>query len=172
MMKSTKIATQLLGLSLGVMGLFYGCSEKLEPKPPTYSQLLTGTDKKTWRLVSVEVVDQGQKSGVIPIQNAYNTCEADDQFIFYADAGHKFQCTNGATKCSAAEPDTLIDDNWALINSNASLEFVIPVFANSVLPYTIKNLTATSMTVEIYFDKVFVDPIDVSYRYTFNSTTK
>ncbi|MRS65751.1 hypothetical protein [Larkinella terrae] len=167
-----KIFARLVVLSAGLIWIFSGCAEKLEPKPPTYSQLLTGTDKKTWRLVSIEVVDQGQKSGIIPVQNALSACRGDDQYVFYADESRKLSYLNGSLKCSATEPDTLFEDSWALINANATLEFVIPVFANSVLPYTIKNLTATSMTVEIYFEKIYTDPVNASYRFTFNSTTK
>jgi hypothetical protein len=171
-MNRMKTAIRFLVLSTGLMGLFAGCSEKLEPKPITYSQLLTGTEKKIWRLVSFEVVDEGKKSGVIPIQNALDPCRSDDRYVFYADESHKLEYLNGTTKCSTTEADTLFEDSWTMINSNATLEFVIPVFSGSVLPFTIKNLTETSMTVEIYYDKIYVEPIDASYRFTFNSTTK
>ncbi|MGV3560353.1 lipocalin family protein [Larkinella arboricola] len=167
-----KRSLQVSILFLGVIGLFAGCSEKLDPKPITYSQLLTGTEKKTWRLVTFEVIDQKERSGVIPVQNSMNPCRADDQYVFYADGGHKFEYQNGSTKCTANEGDLLFEDSWALTNGNATLEFVIPVFADAVLPYTIKNLTENSMTVEIYFDKIYADPIDVSYRFTFNSNTR
>ncbi|GAB3331550.1 hypothetical protein GCM10027299_37300 [Larkinella ripae] len=173
MMKHTKRFSRFLVLSVALMGLFSGCSEKLEPKPLTYSQLLTGAEKKTWRLVSFEVIDDGQKSGVIPIQNAgLSPCRTDDQYIFYAGSDHKFEYNNGSVKCSTSEETVLFEDSWSLMNGTATLEFVIPIFAGSVLPYTIRNLTETSMTVEIYFDKIYVDPINASYRFTFNSNTK
>ncbi|GAB3893897.1 hypothetical protein GCM10028803_08540 [Larkinella knui] len=167
-----KAFSRFLVLAMGLMGLFSGCSEKLEPKPTTYSQLLTGIDKKAWRLVSFQVIDLGQKSGVIPIQNSIDPCRADDQYVFYAGEGRKFEYNNGATKCANSETDPLIEDSWSLINSNATLEFVIPVYELAVLPYTIKSLTENTMTVELYYDKVYTDPIDVSYRFTFNSNTK
>ena len=155
---------------VGTIGwLFGGCSEKLEPKPATYSQLLTGTDKKAWKLVSFQQIDDGQKSGVINVNTQFNPCRLDDQYVFYANPEHQFQYTNGTIKCSSTEADVLKDDAWSLVNASATLNFVIPVFDGSVLPYTIKNLTSTVMTVEIYLDKISTDNLNVSYQFTFNS---
>ncbi|WP_460638555.1 hypothetical protein [Larkinella harenae] len=172
-MSTLKRLSRSLVLLLVATALFSGCSEKLEPKPLTYSQLLTGTEKKVWRLVSFEVIDEDQKSGVIPIQNAgLSACRLDDEYVFYAGSEHKFEYNNGSSKCSANEAAVLFEDTWSFVNGNATLEFVIPIFAGSVLPYTVRNLTETSMTVEIYFDKIYVDPLNASYRFTFNSNTK
>lgn len=164
---------RLLVLFISLSALFSGCSEKLEPKPNTFSQLITGTEKKAWRLVSIEIVDDGQKSGIILARNLFDPCRADDQYIFYAGEGYRFEFTNGVTKCADTEPDVILEDRWSLINADATLEFVIPFFDSHVLPYTIKSLTETVMTVELYFDKVYSAPgnINASYRFTFNSTT-
>ncbi|WP_234733045.1 hypothetical protein [Tellurirhabdus bombi] len=158
---------RLSWLILLVAGLFTGCSEKIEPTPATYSQLLTGTEKKAWSLVSYQVIDNGVASGVIPARQLFDyACESDDQYVFYANAEHKFEYTNGASKCDPSEPDVIFEDSWALVNSNAYLEFVLPVLGGKV-PWTIKNLTPTVLTVEYYFGD-----INASYRFTFNSTTK
>lgn len=151
----------------GVVGwLLGGCSEKIEPKPATYSQLLTGTDKKSWKMVSLQVIDNGTPSGVIPIsQSGIDPCIADDLCTFYADAEHKFEASEGATKCSATDPDIYVTDTWALVNANATLEFYLPVL-NGKYPWTIKNLTSSVLTIQYYFPD-----IDASYQFTFNSTT-
>ena len=147
-------------------GLFGGCSEKIEPTPITYSQLLTGTEKKTWRLVSFQVFDNGQSSPVTPIANiGVDACEYDDLYTFYANDERKFEITEGATKCTATAPDVFYTDNWTLINADASLEFALPILGIKY-PYTIKNLTASVLTIEFYFPD-----IDASYRFTFNATT-
>lgn len=159
------IATGFILLTLG------GCSETIEPKPLTYSQLLTGKDKKTWTLVSFEVLDEGVASGPIPASNLFNNnCEADDQFVFYANGERKYEYTNGPTKCSADEPDVLLTDTWTLTNANATLEFAFPVLSTGALPFTVKSLTTTSMTIEIYLDNF--QGIDASYRFVFSSSTK
>ncbi|WP_128544393.1 hypothetical protein [Larkinella soli] len=161
-----KFALRFLSLALIGTGIFTGCSEKVEPKPVTYSQLLTGTEKKAWRLVTFQVMDEGKSDGVQNIQAILQPCEADDQYVFHANAERKFEYTNGASKCDAAESDVIFEDNWSLVNGNASLEFALPVLGGK-FPWTIKNLTATTLTIEYYFPDV-----DASYRFTFNSNTK
>lgn len=150
----------------GIVGwLLGGCSEKIDPKPATYSQLLTGTDKKSWKMVSYQILDNGNASSVVPAQSGITACIADDICTFYADAEHKFEASEGATKCTATDPDIYVTDTWTLVNANASLEFYLPVL-NGKFPWTIKNLTATVLTIEYYFPD-----INASYRFTFNSTT-
>ncbi len=150
----------------GVVGwLLGGCSEKIEPKPLTYSQLLTGTEKKTWRLVSAQVFDEGKSDGIIPAAQLSDPCITDDFCTFYADAEHKFEASEGALKCSPADPDVYVTDNWTLINANATLEFYLPIL-NGKYPWTIKTLTDRVLTIEYYFPD-----IDASYRFTFNPTT-
>ena len=155
----------------GLVGwLFGGCSEKLEPKPATYSQLLTGTDKKSWKLVSLQVIDDGNASSVIPIaQSGINPCVTDDLYTFYANEERKFEVSEGASKCSSADPDVYVTDTWTLVNANATLQFAVPIITETVLPYTIKNLTSSVLTVELYLDKITTDNLNASYRFTFNS---
>ncbi|GAB3168059.1 hypothetical protein [Telluribacter humicola] len=146
-----------------------GCSESIEPKPLTYTQLLTGTDKKAWTLTSFQIIDEGEESNVIPARNLFNnTCEADDQYIFYANSERRYEYVNGPTKCSSNEPDVLLTDQWTFTNANATLEFVFPVLVgNARLPFIVKTLTNTNMTLEIYLGE-----LDASYRFMFTSATK
>lgn len=149
-----------------VTSLFSGCSERIEPKPVTYSQLLTGTDKKAWRLVSLQVIDEGVASPVTPISQVLNPCFADDQYVFYANEEKRFEATEGASKCNSSDPDVYVTDTWALVNSNATLQFVFPILTDQSYPFTIKNLTSSVLTIEYYFGD-----IDASYRFTFNAVT-
>lgn len=151
----------------GIVGwLLGGCSEKIEPKPITYSQLLTGTEKKAWRMVSVIINDAGQSSGVIPVSDLnILPCIADDLCTFYANPEHTFEASEGATKCDPKDPDIYVTDTWSLVNANATLEFFLPVLGGKY-PWTIKNLTDKVLTVEYYFGD-----INASYRFTFNSVT-
>lgn len=146
--------------------LFGGCSERVEPKPLTYTQLLTGPNQKTWRLVSFQVFDNGNSSPVTPVQGQFDPCITDDLYTFYANDERRFEATEGASKCNAADPDVFLTDQWTLVNATATLDFAFPLLTSQRLPYTIKNLTGTVLTFEFYFPD-----LEASYRFTFNSVT-
>lgn len=155
----------------GVVGwLLGGCSQPIDPKPATYSQLLTGVNQKTWKMVSLQVIDDGQASSVIPIAQAVAQgivagCIADDLLTFYADAAHKLEASEGTTKCNASDPDIYLTDDWTLVNATATLTFYIPILDGKYAA-TIKNLTSSVLTIELYFGD-----INASYRFTFNSVS-
>ncbi|GAA4399304.1 hypothetical protein GCM10023187_10920 [Nibrella viscosa] len=161
-----------LAVLITLTGLLSGCSERIEPKPVTYSQLLTGTEKKAWRLVSYQEIDEGQAYPVVGVQQyvtqvlGANLCLADLQYVFYANEEHRYEVLQGANKCNAQLPDVLITDTWALVNSNATLEFFFPLVTDQAYPFVIKNLTDRVLTIELYYQD-----INVSERYTFNAVT-
>jgi len=162
----TRLLFRFLVVPVAVGWLFSGCSEKIEPIKPTYSQLLTGVNQKTWRTVSLQIFDEGVGSGVILVsQSGINPCVYDDLVTFYAGDEHKVEASEGATRCAAGDPDIYLTDNWTLINANATVEFYLPIL-NGKFPWTIKNLTGTVMTIEYYFPD-----IDASYRFTLNSVS-
>jgi hypothetical protein len=162
-----RIVIRLL-LIPGLVGwLLGGCSEKIEPKPLTYTQLLTGTDKKSWRMVSAQIFDSGKGSGVIPAaQLGLDPCISDDLYTFYADSEHKLELSEGASKCNPQDPDVFVTDTWTLVNANASLEFYLEILGGKY-PWTIKTLTDRVLTIQYYFED-----IDASYQFTFNPVSK
>lgn len=163
-MKTYIRCTLILGL-LTVLGS--SCTEKIEPKPMTYTQLLTGKEKKAWVLSSLTIIDQKDPFELAGNQ-VLDPCELDDQFIFYANEEKKMEYSNGSTKCRTSEPEILITDVWQLTNANATLEIGIPrIFGGFKLPFIIKTLTENSMVLEYYFGD-----IDASYRFTFTSSSK
>ncbi|WP_373514947.1 hypothetical protein [Persicitalea sp.] len=166
------ISNRLLTIILGLLTVgLAGCSEIKEPTPLTYTQLLTGKEKKTWSLTSFEVIDDGEESGPVPASQLFsNACEADDQFVFYANAERKYEYINGPTKCASSEPDVLLEDTWTFVNATATLEFAFPLLSSGKLPYIVKSLTENSMTLEIYLDEL--DNVDASYRFVFTSASK
>ena len=148
--------------------LLASCNQKFEPKPLTYTQILTGTEKKTWVLVSAKIFDEGNASPDIKGTDLLSACALDDQFIFYANDEKKMEYTNGPTKCRTTEPDILVTDTWEIQQGIAELDIAIPrLFGGAKLPFVIKSLTATDMTLEYYFGD-----IDASYRFAFTSSTK
>lgn len=150
-----------------IIGALSGCTEKLDPKPLTYSQLLTGTEKKAWVLSAVTIVDEKDPYD-LKGSDVLEACQLDDQFVFYANAEKKMEYTNGATKCRTTEAEILITDVWQLTSANATLEMGIPrLFGGFKLPFIVKTLTENTMVLEYYFGDV-----DASYRFKFTSTGK
>lgn len=150
-----------------IIGVASSCTEKLDPKPFTYSQLLTGTEKKTWVLSAVTIVDQKDPFDLAG-SDVLDPCQLDDQFIFYANEEKKMEYANGLSKCRSSEPDILITDVWQLTSANATLEMGIPrLFGGFKLPFIIKSLTENTMVLEYYFGD-----IDASYRFKFTSSGK
>lgn len=150
-----------------LIGALSGCTETLDPKPLTYSQLLTGTEKKAWVLNAVTIVDEKDPFDLAG-NEVLDPCQLDDQFIFYANEEKKIEYSNGASKCRTSEPDILITDVWQFTNANATLEMGIPrLFGGFKLPFIVKTLTENTMVLEYYFGD-----IDASYRFKFTSTGK
>lgn len=134
-----------------VMGsILLSCSEKFEPKPLTYSQMLTGEVKKSWRATGIQVREGGQSVGnfILPESD----CLFDDLYVFYANDERLFEVEDNTRKCSPDDPDIIVADSWALVNATATLEMVIPFLAPFKLPYILRELEEDEMTVEIWLD--------------------
>ncbi len=140
-------------------GLFSGCTEEKEPEPFTYSQLLTGTTSKTWRMTGVRYLENGESQPI----NA--PCAYDDQYIFHNDGLNTFEYRAGSSgKCNSDEPDS-VQDSWSLVNATASLTFAIPLLTGNITyPFIIRSLTENTLTVEIFFEGD-----QASYRFIFTA---
>lgn len=144
-----------------------GCSEEIKPTPVTYSQLLTGQESKSWRLTNIRILDAGEDSGPINVQQNFEPCIADDVYTFYANDVKTFEVREGASKCNAGDPDLYVENTWSMVNATATLSFVMPLLTTEfALPFTVKSLTENNLTVEFYFED-----IDLSYRFTFAAQT-
>ncbi len=142
-----------------------GCSEKNDPKPLTYSQLLTGTEKKAWKMTLVERIDEGRTLSASALDFFEVECFADDLYVFYANEEKLMEVTEGLTKCRSSDPDVYFESSWSLVNSTATLDFPIPIiFGGQSVPFVLKELTAKRMVVEYYYSD-----IDLSERYTFEA---
>lgn len=142
-----------------------GCTEEVKPTPFTYSQLLTGKEKKAWRLTTIRFIDEGEDLGPINVQQQYDPCISDDLYVFYNDDVKTFEVEEGASKCDPENPDVFVENTWYLVNATSTLSFVIPLLSDEfAIPFTIRNMTDRTFTVE-YFDP----QQDLSYRFTFTA---
>jgi hypothetical protein len=140
-----------------------GCSETIEPKPLTYSKLLTGETSKSWLLTTIQIIDDGNPPESLPANQIFDPCTSDDLYVFYAGEEKKFEAREGSTKCRPNDPDVYVEGNWSLVNASATLEFPLPILTGrTAVPFTIKQLNENALTVEYYFPD-----INASYRFVF-----
>ena len=144
------------------------CRESFEVTPNTYSTLLTGENSKTWKLIGIQLREEGKEVYTWDFSNVEGDCGLDDLFIFHADQGRTFIIDEGASKCNPDDSQTLLQDSWSLVNATATLEFVIPIFGFYKFPWTIRELTDRRMVVEIFFGDEFSE----SYRVVFKKISE
>ena len=124
-----------------------GCSEEFTPTPYTYSKLFTGENNKTWKITLFEETLDGKV-----ISKFMPSCLTDDRFVFYANSEHSYQAISGSAKCFEDEADTT-NDRWTFSNATATLTMILPIFSDSALPFTVKEVDGDDMEVEIFFDE-------------------
>jgi hypothetical protein len=159
-MTKLKYPTLLLYSLFFILG---GCSEKFEPTPLTYSQLLSGTTSKTWKLTGYSIVEPGKQPLTIDVNDPDDPdyCIYDELYTFYADEGRTFEISQGDDKCIDG-PDIYYTGSWSIVNANATINFGTPIFG--IGGYTIKRLNDRSMTVEL-----FVNQYNFAYRLVFTA---
>ncbi|MDO1448550.1 hypothetical protein Q0590_19895 [Rhodocytophaga aerolata] len=148
----------IFGLLAGMLGLG-GCTEEVKPTPYTYSQLLTGTTSKSWRLTGIQLIEEGKQPFSF---NIPNDCVYDDLYVFHADKDRTFEIKEGASKCDSNDPDVFFTDTWSIVNATSTINFLLPLLPSGT--YTLKNLTENSFTMEYYFEED-----NYSYRFIFTS---
>lgn len=160
MNKLTNTLQILISLAIGLSG----CSEKNEPKPLTYTQLLSGTTSKTWKLTGLQIVEEGKEPQSLNINDPsdFDYCTYDDLYTFHADKERTFELKQNTIQCNADAPDLYFTDSWSIVNANATITFGIPIFGYGA--YTIRRLTDKSMTLDYYLQEY-----NFSYRIVFTA---
>ena len=151
-----------IGLIMG--SLFLGsCSEKFEPKPFTYTQLLTGKEKKSWQLAGLEIREEGKIVGRLFPDQFLRQCVYDDLYVFYANEEKLLQVDEGFLKCDPADSQIFVESRWAFSNANATLEMIVPWLAPFPLPFVVQELSEDELSIEIWLDLENIE----SYRIIF-----
>ncbi len=155
---------RLLLTTISIVLILGACSEDPEPIPTEFSKIITGTTKKTWKMVSIQWTGDGKD----PITYGLNSCYRDDLYTFYANAERLYEVDNGPTKCSDEEPSQLVSDSWSFINATSTLNIIFPLLSDNVLPFYLKKVTSKEMTLEIYLDQ----DNKYSYKITMQSVSE
>jgi hypothetical protein len=141
--------TKKILVVLLLIGLL-SCSESVDPRPYTYSQIFTGKTKKTWKLDRfIE-----RKSGEADLQYGLDICQRDDLYVFYANEEKLYEVDNGNAICFEGDPDLLLSYTWEFNQANASLTMVLPnLFGYFLIPFTVKDVSKSDMELEIFLDE-------------------
>jgi len=142
------------------------CTEEIQPKKYTYSQLLTGKNNKSWRIHRIILREEGEDDVILD----RNDCESDDRYIFYANSEKLFEVTNGREKCQnpeEPEEDLLLSYTWSLNNANATINMVMPhLFGYYLIPFIVKEMDENDMDLELFIN----EEATVSYVFQFRKT--
>jgi hypothetical protein len=154
-MKLTKFIT------MACLFLLLACSEPLKIEPLTYTQIFTGQTKKTWTIRNIQQVQNGKGTQTFTLDD----CITDDKYVFSNDFQKTYQVLDGNNKCNADDPDLLADNSWSFVNATSTLTIVVPLLSSSPLPFIVKQIDDTKMTLDIYIDAGNT----TAYRFNFKS---
>lgn len=124
-----------------------GCTDN-DPIPLNYTKIFSGNVSKTWSLRSISFRNNGEEFWKIS-----NPCWSDDKYTFYRDTEKKFEFESGNTKCSSGEEKVTITDTWSFVNASSTLYFVLPIFSDSIIPFTVVDVDNNDMTLELFFNE-------------------
>ncbi|MEI9919877.1 MAG: hypothetical protein WDO14_13920 [Bacteroidota bacterium] len=156
-MKLTKYIT------IAALFLLLACSEPLKVEPLTYTQIFSGKTKKTWTIRNVQQVTNGKGTQTFSM----DPCITDDQYVFSNDFGRTYQVLDGTIKCNTDDPNVIVDSDWSFVNATATLTIIMPLLSDSPLPFIVKDIDDTKMTLDIYID----DDATTAYRFNFKSSS-
>jgi hypothetical protein len=138
---------KLKTIGLLLLSTLLGCTDNGEPIPLDYTKIFSGENSKTWSLRSLAFRDDGEEFWKIS-----NNCWADDSYTFYRDSEKNFEFESGNTKCDPTEERITIVDTWSFVNATSTLYFVLPIFSDSPLPFTVVDVDKNDMTLELFFN--------------------
>lgn len=149
-------------LIIALAVLLFSCTEKVEPTPYTYPQLISGKEKKAWKLNAISFIEDGKND----INYSLPECILNDLYTFYGNQEKRMEASEGASKCSASDPNIFLQDSWSFVNATASLTFIFPLLADVPLPYIVTELNGSNMTLEIFADQEATQKFRMKFRAT------
>ena len=142
-----------------VSALAISCSESLDPTPLSYTEIISGKISKTWSLRSIAFKNTGD-----PDWKLTQACWSDDSYTFYRDSERKFEFKSGSVKCDITETKVTITDTWSFINANSTIFFVVPLFSDSPIPFTVVDIDKNDLTLELYFDDAGSQSYELKFK--------
>lgn len=137
-----------LYILLAAMGsILLSCSEQLDPTPLEYTKIISGNVSKTWILRSISFLNEGD-----PDWKLTDACWSDDTYTFYRDAERKFEFKSGSVKCDITEQKVTLIDTWSFLNATSTVSFIVPLFSDNAIPFTVVDIDTNDMTLKFFFD--------------------
>ena len=142
-----------------VLSLIVGCEDSVQPSHFEYTKLFSGEVSKAWKMKSIAFRNVGDPDWTLTVP-----CWADEQYIFNRDKEKKFEVKSGNNKCDPDEEPYDIIDTWSYNSAAAALYFVHPLFSESPIPFTVKEVDKNSMTLELYFDDGAIQSFQLKFE--------
>jgi hypothetical protein len=134
------------------------CQEEYEPKPATYSDLLTGGESKTWQQVSFTFIFEDEDLENYDANLIYDVpeCEQDDKYIF-TKTGKQVEIYDGENKCDPETEDLLFKTEWDISNASASLfigssDFILSKLTDDSLVYGFRDTLSAPIGTDTYWE--------------------
>lgn len=134
-------------LLASVCSVILSCSEQLDPKPLEYTKIISGEVSKTWTLRSISFLNEGD-----PDWKLTDACWSDDTYTFYRDSERKYEFKSGSVKCDITETKVTITDTWSFRNATSTISFIVPLFSDNALPFTVVDIDKNDMTLKFFFN--------------------
>jgi hypothetical protein len=150
---------------IGLLFILFACTEEVVVKPFDYPKIFTGEDHRSWVIRSFQIVREGRGTISGDPVSFFGACVADDIYTFHYNSERSYVITDGAKKCSASDPDVIVDSSWSFVNSTSTLTIIMPILSDQPLPFTLKEVDDTKLVIDIYYDETS------AYRFNFKTTS-
>lgn len=126
-------------IAILLVTIITGC--KKEKEQLSRHELLT---RQAWIQTSATAVRQSDGVST-DVYAGLMDCKKDDTFVFAAD--NSFQQTEGASKCSPADPQVFFTGNWAFAGDETLIAVSAPGAGSGI--FSILELTGTTLRLQI-----------------------
>ena len=133
---------------LAFLGIAFSCSKSSSstPTPKTNTELLAGTSSKSWKSTSAIAVNGTAQLDLFTLPTFSKPCILDNLLVIKTN--NTYELHEGATKCSATDPDLMLTSNWSLSADGKTFhvdKFIFAGVEKDNLDFTIVELTDTSL---------------------------
>lgn len=128
--------------------LLSGCTEPLDVKPYTFTQMFTGEIRKGWSIQSLQLIEDGKSTKTFGLSD----CIEDDIYIFYANAEHYYEITEGSSVCTEGDSYIILQDAWSFSQATSTLSIGFPLLSDGRIPFVVHEVSTSRLSLDAFFN--------------------